>query len=426
MPGCGAMKSLGRVAVPVVCVAVICGAAISWRAYKAKANARKLAEAASLYRARAEQGDAKAQSDLGHKYFHGNGVPQDYAEAARWYGKAADQGEAKAQYAIGYMHYHGQGVPQNYAEALRWYRKAADQGYARAQYALGYRYYEGKDVAQDYAEAVRWYRKAADQGYAEAQCDLAGLYYQGKGVPQDYSEAVHWYRKAADQGYAKAQYAVGYMYSQGKGVPPDYAEAARWYRKAAIQGDEYARRALDSMKIGFTAQGKICLSGAFLGSIVLLISSRVSMRNRQQRRATLAGLLGLLWVGLDVYGYSHFGILQSLSAVNAFFFGKSILSGIWVAMFFSIVWTQGFKVVLRICGILFIGFNVYAITHYHLRHLAACPRAFYSGNGLLIGMAIPMAILLWLAGQETRGSQNGKDGVAPGTVAGSGREPTRM
>src|SRR5438094_640698 len=282
MPGCGAMKSLGRVAVPVVCVAVICGAAISWRAYKAKANARKLAEAASLYRARAEQGDAKAQSDLGHKYFHGNGVPRDYAEAARW------------------------------------------------------------------------------------------------------------------------------------------------YRKAAIQGDEYARRALDSMKIGFTAQGKICLSGAFLGSIVLLISSRVSMRNRQQRRATLAGLLGLLWVGLDVYGYSHFGILQSLSAVNAFFFGKSILSGIWVAMFFSIVWTQGFKVVLRICGILFIGFNVYAITHYHLRHLAACPRAFYSGNGLLIGMAIPMAILLWLAGQETRGSQTGKDGVAPGTVAGSGREPTRM
>src|SRR6266478_856492 len=390
MPGCGAMKSLGRVAVPVVCVAVICGAAISWRAYKSKANARKLAEAASLYRARAEQGDAKAQSDLGHKYFHGNGVPQDYAEAARWYGKAADQGEAKAQYAIGYMHYHGQGVAQNYAEALR------------------------------------WYRKAADQGYAKAQCDLAGLYYQGKGVPQDYSEAVHWYRKAADQGYAKAQYAVGYMYSQGKGVPRDYAEAARWYRRAAKQGDEYARRALDSMKIGFTAQGKICLSGAFLGSIVLLISSRVSMRNRQQRRATLAGLLGLLWVGLDVYGYSHFGILQSLSAVNAFFFGKSILSGIWVAMFFSIVWTQGFKVVLRICGILFIGFNVYAITHYHLRHLAACPRAFYSGNGLLIGMAIPMAILLWLAGQETRGSQNGKDGVAPGTVAGSGREPTRM
>src|SRR6266404_3171902 len=289
MPGRGAMKSLGRIAIPVFCVAVICGAAISWRAYKAKANARKLAEAASLYRARAEQGDATAQSDLGHKY------------------------------------------------------------------------YEGKDVAQDYAEAVRWYRKAADQGYAEAQCDLAGLYYQGKGVPQDYTEA------------------------------------ARWYRKAAIQGDEYARRALDSMKIGFTAQGKICLSGAFLGSIVLLISSRVSMRNRQQRRATLAGLLGLSWVGLDVYGYSHFGILQSLSAVNAFFFGKSISSGIWVAMFFSIVWPQGFKVVLRICGILFIGFNVYAITHYHSRHLAACPRAFYSGNGLLIGMAIPMAILLWLA-----------------------------
>src|SRR5207245_9980584 len=260
--------------------------------------------------------------------------------AARRNGKASDQGEAKAQYAIGYMHYHGQGVPQNYAEALRWYRKAADQGYARAQYALSYRHYEGKDVAQDYAEAVRWYRKAADQGYAEAQCDLAGLDYQGKGVPQDYSEAVHWYRKAADQGYAKAQYALGDAYSQGKGVPPDYAEAARWYRKAAIQGDEYARRALDSMKIGFTAQGKICLSLAFLGSILLLISSRGSIRDRQQPATTLTGLLLLSWVGLDMYGFSHFGILQSVSAVNAFYFAKSLLAGICIAMLISLIWYQ--------------------------------------------------------------------------------------
>ena len=36
-------------------------------------------------RARAEQGDADAQSDLGLRYAAGRGVPEDDAEAVRWY-----------------------------------------------------------------------------------------------------------------------------------------------------------------------------------------------------------------------------------------------------------------------------------------------------------------------------------------------------
>src|SRR5258708_34225129 len=79
-----------------------------------------------------------AQSDLGFRYFKGQGVPQDYAEAVRWYRKAAEKGDAKAQYGLGFMYREGQGVPQDYAEAVRWYRKAADQGDAKAQRALGF------------------------------------------------------------------------------------------------------------------------------------------------------------------------------------------------------------------------------------------------------------------------------------------------
>ena len=74
---------------------------------------------------------------------------------------------------------------------------------------------------------------------------------------------------------------------------------------------------------------------------------------------------------------------------------------------------------LTICAMLFIGFNVYAMTHYDLRHFTACPRAFYSANGLLMGIAIASAFLLWLAGEKNRGTQNDNDGVAPGTVAGT-------
>jgi hypothetical protein len=377
------------IALPISCVALICGAAVTWHFVEARATERKFAEDAKACRVRAEQGDAKAQSDLAGMYYHGKGVPQDYAEAVLWYSKGADQGNAKAQYGLGFM------------------------------------YYQGKGVQQDYAEAARWFRKAADQDDARAQDGLAFLYYQGKGVSQDYAEAARWYRKAADQGYAKAQYDLGYMYSQGSGVTQDYAEAVRWYRKAANEGDESARRALGSMRIGLTARSKINLSLVFLGSLLLLIRWG-GIRDRRQQRTTLTGLLGLSWVGLDVYGYSHFGILQSLSAVNAFYFGKSVLSGICVAMLVSLVWSQGTKTVLRICGILFIGFNIYAITHYDLRHLAPGLRAFYSANGLLIGMAIPLAIFLWVEGEKTRGSQNGNDGVAPGPVTGSGTEPLRM
>jgi TPR repeat protein len=361
--------------VVISCVALIFGSAIIWLV-RAELTAWQLAKDATACRVRAEQGDAESQFRLGSMYYHGKGVPKDYVEAVHWYRESAEHGNAKAQYNLSYMYREGEGIPQDYAEAIRWCRRAAEEGDAKAQDGLGFMYYRGEGVAQDYGEAVRWYRKAADQGYAEAQYALGYMYYEGKEVPQDDSEAVAWCRKAADQGYAKAQSALGYMYFQGRGVQRNYAEAARSYRKAAKQGDEYSRRALAAMKIGFPTPIKVALSIAFLGSIFLLISSRGNIRNRQQGRVALAGLLGLLWVGSNVYGYSHFGILQALSAVNAFYFGKSLLSGICISMFLSIVWPQGFKTVLTICAMLFIGFNVYAMTHYDLRRLPACPRVF--------------------------------------------------
>src|SRR6266702_1426909 len=121
------MTSLRKMAAPVTCVAVICGAAILWPVYKKRAIERKLAEAARVDRVRAEQGDANAQYSLGVSYAWGKGVPQDYAEAVRWYRKAADQGDANGQYSLGFSYAQGLGVPQDYAQAVRWYRKAADQ-----------------------------------------------------------------------------------------------------------------------------------------------------------------------------------------------------------------------------------------------------------------------------------------------------------
>jgi hypothetical protein len=379
----------------------------------ARAAQLRLTEEAKARRILAEHGDAKAQYQLAGMYYRGKGVPQDYAEALRWYQKAADQGNAEGEYGLAFMYREGNGVPRDYTFALGRCRQAAEQGYAKAQYALGNTYFEGKELPQDYAEADRWYRKAADQGYAQAQSSLGYMYAEGKGVPQDYSEAVGWYRKAADQGLAGGQDGLGYAYSHGKGVPQDYAMAARWYRQAAKQGDEYGRRALDSMNVALTATSKIFLPIAVLGSALLLIGSRGRIRNRQERKMTVGGLLGLLWAGLDVYGYSHFGILLSLSLVNVFYFGKGLLAGASAAMLVAFLLATSAKNVLRICGTLLIAFNLYAITHYNLSHFAACPRAFYDFNGLLIGMAVSSAILLRLEHEKPSGNQNGKDGLAP-------------
>ena len=384
------MKSLWRIAVPVGCVAIVGVAAIAWHFVEVRGIQKKLAEDAKLYRTRAEKGDTKAQYDLGRMYYYGKGVPQDYGEAITWYRKAAEQGNPEAEYGLAFMYREGKGVPQDPVQALDWCRKAADHGYARAEYALGNAYHHGWHVSQDYGAADAWYRKAAEQGFAEAQDSLGYAYSQGEGVSRDDSETVAWYRKAADQGNAHAQGALGYMYFEGRGVQRDHAEAARWYRKAARQGDDYSRRALATRKIRFDTLDKITLSLSFLGSAFLLMGSR------GRRKLALAGLLGLWWVGLDVYGHVHFGTLDAMSAVNAFYFGKSFLSGICVVTFLSIVWPQGrFRIVLAICATLFIAFNVYSAKRYDLRHFEACPRAFYSGNGLLIGIAIASAVLVW-------------------------------
>ncbi|MGH7181126.1 MAG: tetratricopeptide repeat protein, partial [Nitrospiraceae bacterium] len=91
--------------------------------------------AARIFRPLAEQGDAKAQYNLGVMYDKGQGLPQDYQEALKWYRKAAEQGQAQNN--LGAMYDDGQGVPQGYQEALKWYRKAAEQGQVQAQYNLG-------------------------------------------------------------------------------------------------------------------------------------------------------------------------------------------------------------------------------------------------------------------------------------------------
>ena len=88
----------------------------------------------------------------------------DYATAVQEWRPLAEQGEARAQNNLGVMYDNGYGVLQDYAEAVRWYRMAAEQGNATAQNNLGVMYENGRGVLQDAVLAHMWYNIGSANG----------------------------------------------------------------------------------------------------------------------------------------------------------------------------------------------------------------------------------------------------------------------
>lgn len=85
--------------------------------------------------------------------------------------EAAEQGEAKAQYNLGVMYYKGDGVPQHYGEAAKWFLQAAEQGHAEAQYNLGVMYRDGQGLPRKFVNAHVLFNLAAAQGDKKASKD---------------------------------------------------------------------------------------------------------------------------------------------------------------------------------------------------------------------------------------------------------------
>jgi len=233
-------------------------------------------KALELIRAKAEQGDLKAQAWLASLYARGDSLPKNETEAIKWARKAFDGGYlamagliADAYEGIGdygsavawlrtclsndaLLDFDRTGVrdqlvnmyakdhvgPQDYAtvvDALRNNLKDHDWQEAYHTYLLGWMYEHGQGLAQNGLEAAILYEKAEKKGYRPAQTGLGRLYAEGHGVPQDYAKAIEWYRKAAENGDAEAQSLLGAAYRDGKGVPQDYVLAHMWFNLAASQ-----------------------------------------------------------------------------------------------------------------------------------------------------------------------------------------------
>lgn len=91
----------------------------------------KLSTGTSTLMARAERGDARAQTMIGFMYETGRGLPQDFMLAAAWYQRAAQQGYPRAQQLLGLMYDKGQGVAEDYVTAHQWLNLAASGAVGR-------------------------------------------------------------------------------------------------------------------------------------------------------------------------------------------------------------------------------------------------------------------------------------------------------
>ncbi|MBF0620493.1 MAG: sel1 repeat family protein [Magnetococcales bacterium] len=121
--------------------------------------------------------------------------PEAYLEAIH---SLANDGNPKAQHNLGAMYLNGQGVDPDPAKAVHWFKLAAKQGITHAQHNLGTLYLKGIGVEQDAKEAVRWFKMAAKQGDPRSQHTLGSLYFEGTGVEADLIQSYHWISRAID------------------------------------------------------------------------------------------------------------------------------------------------------------------------------------------------------------------------------------
>lgn len=125
---------------------------------------------------RAKKGNADSQQKLGSFYSEEGTKHLDYKEAVYWYKLSANQGNYKAQMELGRIFDSGKLQEEgSKSMGIYWYRKLAEEGFPTAQCILGVKYLWGDGVEENKREAVRWFKKAAAQGHEEAQGYLSGL-----------------------------------------------------------------------------------------------------------------------------------------------------------------------------------------------------------------------------------------------------------
>lgn len=230
-------------------------------------------------RAKAERGDAAAQSSLGVWYHFGLIVEQNYDEALKWSEKAAEQGYADAQFNLGLMYYRGNGVVKDQIEACKWFYLSAAQGckgamVERDRVTSGFNPQQLAQVRKRVAAFVVRHESVYSSGSRRNQVPTVPEESPWNVTPREARAEARApesdrpaaeperprvaprrdtrstdsgndpLRDKAERGDPSAQNKLGERYEKGKGSAQDHIEAAKWYRRAASQGNAWAQQNL--------------------------------------------------------------------------------------------------------------------------------------------------------------------------------------
>jgi hypothetical protein len=186
----------------------------------------------------AENGDAKAQFELGLAYRTGKNVAQDPEKAVYWYRKAANQNNPGAYYQLGNMYENGFGVEKDIDEAHKWYSRGAELGNPGCR--------EGLKTVEKLRE---WRRQGKfPKEYTDSETgirytvnpDSSVVYHSG-----DKEKLNRLQMRLAENGNVVAQLHIGLDYFHGRdGRPKDLHEARKWLSRAAKQGNTTAKEFL--------------------------------------------------------------------------------------------------------------------------------------------------------------------------------------
>lgn len=152
----------------------------------------------------------------------------------------ANQGNADAQFNLGGMYESGCGVFQNDNSAFDLYTLAANQGHAMAQFYLAVMYINSEVVKKDSKKALNLLTLSANRGNIIAQNSLGQSYLFGEfdSLPENKKMAFFWYTLAGDQGNTDAQRRLGLGFKEDEWVDKDRGQAFYWLTMSQERSQE--------------------------------------------------------------------------------------------------------------------------------------------------------------------------------------------
>lgn len=221
--------------------------------------------------ARANSGDAIAQTILGKKYLDGIELEKNNKKAYELFKNASELGNNDAHVYLADMYYLGNYVKEDKSKAFELYLLAANKGHsiARMKIASYYQTTESVECLTRLIEYVkkmasesdcgRWdfiyaqilekkqisspteifkiYLNSAQKGYAPSQFSVGMMFRYGNGTKKSIDDALLWLKRSANNNYVYACKELGSIYNQGVDVAIDFKESLMWYRRASELGD---------------------------------------------------------------------------------------------------------------------------------------------------------------------------------------------